>query len=114
MSFRTGSRPKWLYWTENGWHYILRLRLYIAFAGKSKRRSNDFAGSTSRQWSPDDDLALARFAGFAYAKRAALALAEFATFALRWFIALGPPSVARRAASTLHRDRGRVSSPPLP
>jgi hypothetical protein len=66
MSIRTGSRPKWLYWTENGWHYIARLRLHIALrAGKSNRRSDDYAGYTSRQRSAADDHTLAGFAGFA-------------------------------------------------
>ena len=66
MSIRTGSRPKWLYWTENGWHYIARLRLHIALrAGKSNRRSDDHAGYTSRQRSAADDHTLAGFAVFA-------------------------------------------------
>jgi hypothetical protein len=90
MSIRSGSRPKWLYWPKGGYgqFHITRLRLHIAFAGKSKRRSDDFAGSTSRQRSAAHDLALhqhavyAQYAVFAPAESAAFVLSRFAVLAL--------------------------------
>jgi hypothetical protein len=109
MSIRTGSRPKWLYGTENGWHYIVRLRLRIAFrSGAKSRRSDNLAGAWS-QWSTADGLALPGFAVLAldrhavyaqyavFAKHAVFAPAESAAFALGSTtlgrIILGSPSV---------------------
>ena len=92
MSIRTGSRPRrQLYWPKAGsWQFhVSWFRLHIAFAaGKSKRRSNNLAGSWSQR-SPADDLALNRHA--VYAQHAAFAPAKSAAFALRWFIVLGSP-----------------------
>jgi len=98
VSIWTGTRPKWLYWAKDGyWQFhVPRLRLHRAFAGKSKRRSDNLAGCASRQRSAAHDFALA---GFAFAKCAVHAPAESAALTLWWFIALGPPSVVRRVAS---------------
>jgi len=135
MSIRTGSRPKWLYWPKDGyWQFhVSWLRLHIAFgARKSKRRSNNLAGSASRQRSAAHDLALPGLAVLAFAESAVLALAGFAilapaesaVLALAGFavlapaesaaftlgvIFLGSPSVVRRLP--LCSGRGRLHFP---
>ena len=109
MSIGAGSRPKWLYWPKDGYgqFHVSWLRLHIAFAAgtKSRRRTDDYASYTSRQRSAADDLALDRhavytqYAVFAPAESSAFAPAESTALALRWFIVLRSPSVARRRFS---------------